>query len=557
MNKFLMMLIYFLGSIYYRHSMSPTDLALTNQTLRWYGVSSFNARMNFIITYYNVPRYGSSYQENTFQFIYATDFRNSYGIFNYQKLDSTAGVVKFTEGTCNERDLPYSRSSYSNRLTSSSNGPVLGRYVYKLSKEKCRIYEDSGIIFTNASMYYVNVPTRIMTSNDLSWSHRGAIKFSMLMEQRLNNDNNFDVSFITGGINTFSSKTINYKLWAAVDKTYGSNEIFQIMGIPNDFNEKYVEYGNFSIPTFYQGSYCSHYNFKTHFMYSPSIKVAYSNTVFPYKYVLIWLMNVTKAGFQVCLKEIAPFSGLKRITVKYIAVANGSIEFPEVGKIHLTEVSHMRQENDRFCHTMIFKLSYTPKPHVFVTAEVGEKGQGVRSWVKEIHNRRAVICASATSDTLQERRSNITLHYLINGRRDPCSNIVCPKGQECILNADFETSCTCKSFCIDTYEPVCGHDFVTYNNTCWFFRAMCLQNETSPDTYLHQGECKSECLIEILNFSFFPCIYIYIFIYIFIYIYIYICIYIYILYIYLYIYILYIYIYMVNIYIAYIAYIYV
>lgn len=99
MNKFLMMLIYFLGSIYYRHSMSPTDLALTNQTLRWYGVSSFNARMNFIITYYNVPRYGSSYQENTFQFIYATDFRNSYGIFNYQKLDSTAGVVKFTEGT--------------------------------------------------------------------------------------------------------------------------------------------------------------------------------------------------------------------------------------------------------------------------------------------------------------------------------------------------------------------------------------------------------------------------------------------------------------------------
>ena len=45
-----------------------------------------------------------------------------------------------------------------------------------------------------------------------------------------------------------------------------------------------------------------------------------------------------------------------------------------------------------------------------MTAEVDEKGcPGVRSWVKEIHNRRAVICASATSDTLQERNTDITL----------------------------------------------------------------------------------------------------------------------------------------------------
>lgn len=350
------MIIYCLGSIYYRHSVSPIDLALINQTLRWYGVSSFNARMSFIITYYNVPKYRYTSEDNTFQFIYATDFKNSYGIFNYQKLESTTGAAKFSEGTCNERDLPYSGSSYSNRLASLSNGPVPGRYVYKLSLEKCRIYEDSGIIFTNASMYYVNVPTRTMSSNDFSWSHQGAINFSMLMEQRLNNDNNFAVSFITGGINTFFSKTTKYKLWAAVDKTYGSDEIFQIMGIPNYFNEKYIEYGSFSIPAFYQASYCSHYNFKTNFRHSPSIKIAYTNTVFPYKYVLIWLMNVTKSGFQVCLKEIAPFSGSKRITVKYIAVANDSIEFPEVGKIYLTDVSHMHKENNRFCHRLVFTL---------------------------------------------------------------------------------------------------------------------------------------------------------------------------------------------------------
>ena len=156
---------------------------------------------------------------------------------------------------------------------------------------------------------------------------------------------------------------------------------------------------------------------------------------------------------------------MKQIVIKYIALGNNTIEFPEVGKIHLSDITHMCQQNDRFCHTLSFKFSYTPKPYIFVTAEVDEKGcPGVRSWVKEIHNRRAVICASATSDTLQERNTNITLHYLINGRKDPCSNVTCPIGQECVLNSAFEPNCTCASYCIDTYNPICGHDLITYNN---------------------------------------------------------------------------------------------
>ena len=126
-----------LGSIYYRASNSTTDLALNNQVLRQNQVTSFNARMVFIITYYNVPPYSSSSMDNTFQFIYATDFKSSYGIFNYKKLESAYGVARFTEVTCNERQLPYSGSYMSTRLMSTSNGLVRGRYVYKLSSELC------------------------------------------------------------------------------------------------------------------------------------------------------------------------------------------------------------------------------------------------------------------------------------------------------------------------------------------------------------------------------------------------------------------------------------
>ena len=127
-----------------------------------------------------------------------------------------------------------------------------------------------------------------------------------------------------------------------------------------------------------------------------------------------------------------------------------------------------------------------------MTAEIDKKEcSGVRSWIKEIHNRRAVICASATTDTLQERNINITLHYLINGRKDACPNVTCPVGQECVVNL----------YCIDTYDLVGGHGSVTYNNTCQFYRT--LQNGTSTNrSYLHLGKCKSKRLNQI----FFACI---------------------------------------------------
>ena len=305
--------------------------------------------MVFIITYYNVPQYGSSYRntDNTFQFVYATDFRNSYGIFNYQELDSTRGVARFTEGTCNERELPYSGSFYSRRLVNSTNGPVRGRFVYKLSKEECR---EPGIFFSNISVYHYS--SSGFSSPYLTWRLPRPIKFSMLIEQRINYRNNLGVSFITGGNYTYYSNRISYRLWRAIVTRYSSREYFQIMGIPSNFIEQNIEFGNFSIPTFYQASYCKYSSFKTNFMYPPTIKIAFNANFSPYKFLMLWLMNVTNSGFHVCAKEINAFSGEKQITVKYIAVGNDTIEFPEAGKINLIEMSHMRQESDRFCYIL-------------------------------------------------------------------------------------------------------------------------------------------------------------------------------------------------------------
>ena len=283
----------------------------------------------------------------------------------------------------------------------------------------------------------------------------------------------------------------------AIVKRHSSREYFQIMGIPSNFTEKNIEFGNFSTAEFYQECYCEYNSFNTNFIYPPVIKVACNTNVYPYKYLMLWLMNVTENGFHVCTKEMFSFSGLKKITVKYIAVGNETIEFREVGKLHLTQMSHMRQGYDRFCYTLNYKFSYLRKPYIFVTAEVGEKVcLGVRSWVKEIHNKHTVICASATSDTLKGRNTNITLHYSITGRRYPCSKATCPKGQECVVNSNFKANCICASYCINTYKPICSYDSTTYNNTCQFFKKVCLQKGTKANrTFLHLGECKSEYFI--------------------------------------------------------------
>ena len=164
--------------------------------------------MVFIITYYNVPQSSSSSIDNTFQFIYATDFKNSYGIFNYKKLQSAYGVARFTEGTCNERQLPYSGTNDSTWLMSTSNGLFRGRYVYKLSRESCRIYDNSRLIFTNVSMYHGNV----FDDSYLTWRLQRPMKFGMLMEQRINYESKFGVSFISGGIFTYNSSRIYYTL---------------------------------------------------------------------------------------------------------------------------------------------------------------------------------------------------------------------------------------------------------------------------------------------------------------------------------------------------------
>ena len=254
-------------------------------------MSLFNTSMIFIITYYSIPQYGSNYTDNTFQFIYATDFRNSYGIFNYRKLESIYGVARFTEGKCNERELPYSGYFYSTQLASTSNGPVTGRYVYKLSKEACRIYEDSGIIFSNISVNRYS--SLVLISTGFSWRHKRPMKFNMLIEQRINYESNFAAFFIFGGVNTyFSSKTF-YTLSAAIMKRYSFSEYFQTMGIPSNFTEENTEFGNFSVPVFYQASYCVYNSFKTSFAYTTVIKIAYTTSSYINIYLILQVMNVT------------------------------------------------------------------------------------------------------------------------------------------------------------------------------------------------------------------------------------------------------------------------
>ncbi|EDO36372.1 predicted protein [Nematostella vectensis] len=70
---------------------------------------------------------------------------------------------------------------------------------------------------------------------------------------------------------------------------------------------------------------------------------------------------------------------------------------------------------------------------------------------------------------------------------DPCSNVFCHAGQECVA-AKGKASCECLSECPDHIKPVCGSDGVTYPNHCELHRIACVH--TKKITIRSKGPCE-------------------------------------------------------------------
>jgi len=101
------------------------------------GPTKFNARTAVIVTYNNVVAYSSSSYRFKYQVVIATDYKHTYTIMNYHRLDlSTRGSSGFYErSSCKINTDVFTNSSDRTVLTSTSNVGIPGKHVYLLSDD--------------------------------------------------------------------------------------------------------------------------------------------------------------------------------------------------------------------------------------------------------------------------------------------------------------------------------------------------------------------------------------------------------------------------------------
>ncbi|XP_076815064.1 SPARC-like isoform X2 [Clavelina lepadiformis] len=81
---------------------------------------------------------------------------------------------------------------------------------------------------------------------------------------------------------------------------------------------------------------------------------------------------------------------------------------------------------------------------------------------------------------------------------DPCKNVQCKPGRECVVTATKEAKCRCMSECPQTeseHEKVCANNNVTYASECDLYRTKCLAKHDNVEWGKHlkveyYGPCK-------------------------------------------------------------------
>ena len=109
------------------------DIGLSNRTQRI--PTRFQPIQAIIITYDNIPLHRDHTKRFSYQIILASDWDNTYAIFNYGRLDGDSGDIGFTdpERYSTKRFLSPLADKRILRRTTNINGGPLGKHIYKLS----------------------------------------------------------------------------------------------------------------------------------------------------------------------------------------------------------------------------------------------------------------------------------------------------------------------------------------------------------------------------------------------------------------------------------------
>nr|XP_058952138.1 uncharacterized protein LOC131779589 [Pocillopora verrucosa] len=232
------------------------------------------------------------------------------------------------------------------------------------------------------------------------------------------------------------------------------------------------------------------------------ITVQHKHTDRPYDSMNLWLENVSKNKFNVCMREFMAFDGIHSdLKVHWFAydVLPSNWNFTEEGKIHFAgNGAPLRKNNYAFCQDFKFENPFYEPPTVLISGSPenttsalwgnseGRCNNAINVWIEEISRSAFKVCVK-DSQGLSKNHDSITVQYAIIGDLDPCINVTCDYFAVCKAFDAFDARCVCEENCPSYEEQVCSSNSTTFKNKCMFELDICRLK--SNHTLYHPGSC--------------------------------------------------------------------
>lgn len=502
------------GKIYWRESFQKSILnRFVLDIKKRYNDVIFSPNHVLVISYVGVPAYESNTITNTFQAVLASDGHTTYGIFNYQKTDSS-GSVEFSETSCNY--LQIATASNSSNLTTSSNVGRQGRHVFKLTNHECfpaipiDFYTAQATLKDPYGTFNITKPKTSIQTNLQKYTEEQNSPIEHVFIQPIVKTNSSNGYMII--CRDFFN--VDYLLASAnsrfVEDELKTNVMVVFKGTAQDSN---LQYGSVSYSYVAASVKCVQIQFRVIMNSIPSLILSAHDTNgrvdTNLNFVYSWSRNITKYGAEVCAQAVNSFVEVENITLSYIAFASkiktGNI-ITISGKTSVSREDNHDTSSSLSCKYVEFEEDFIQTPKVFVTAEeLSEKNTfsnshgKIYTWVQKVAKKGMTVCRSlGQRNTIKVAVNSLTINYVVNGQLDPCNFKVCPKYRQCMRVVEGSTTtahCGCIQRCENTTENdvFCGTDDVTYKSICHMEQDFCRRfNGSSNVTIQYKGRCQSE-----------------------------------------------------------------
>ena len=474
---------------YYRESNNTAILKRINEDIRTSnanGSSGFQAKHAFLVTFISTG--------TRFQIVLGSDGRDTYGVFNYEKLATDSKFdIGMNEDLCGGKRFETKLNSHV-KLIEGNNTGVRGRFVHLLSSPGC--FKKATGIRVAIEQIPISYQFQMFSTFTNRLTILGATETGkvLLYVKELTSFKRSPtaINIINGNdMNDIQQFITKYGIF------YGGADIVRNMIVNNllilhgTSKSKSFQFGTSGINHVESGIKCRKAYFDSEIQSSPIMKITgvIDSPAIP-SFVNVWLQHVTSTSFTFCTMEMTNFSGRRDVKINYVAFVKESDQIEEAHVIPASKTPIIRTR----CLVQRFKHRYLGPPSIFTSVEVVNKiGEPVIGWVNSVTNTSVEICIKPLLSPIISSLYNI--HLIVKGQIDPCHKFTCPDHLECTLTSTLTPYCDCIKSCSADSSPFCGSDYHDHESLCLVNKDYCQKHGNYSKTNIkvkHFGKCQSK-----------------------------------------------------------------